>query len=122
MSSSGRNIKHLKVTFAKCAAAAAAEELGKKRQKQVTLADTQTLGLQRQTSQMTTSLDHFALLRCLETEVINKGEKATPASLLTLEACGKTAESSRSFTPVCGAGTAVFEMAAVAWGKPHQNN
>lgn len=65
MSSSGRNIKHLKVTFAKYAAgaAAAAEELGKKRQKQVTLADTHThtLGLQRQTSQMTTSLDHFAL-------------------------------------------------------------
>lgn len=64
MSSSGRNIKHLKETFAKCeaaAVAAGAEELGKKRQKQVTLADTQTLGLQRQTSQMTTSLDHFAL-------------------------------------------------------------
>lgn len=37
MSSSRRNIKHLKVTFAKFAAAAAAaggEELGKKRQKQ----------------------------------------------------------------------------------------
>lgn len=48
MSSSRRNIKHLKVTFAKYAAAAAeavaagAEELGKKRQKQVTLADTNT--------------------------------------------------------------------------------
>lgn len=69
MSSSRRNIKHLKVTFAKCAAAAAgAEALGKKRQKQVTLADTQTLGLQRWTSQMTTSLDHFALQRCLGSE------------------------------------------------------
>lgn len=36
MSSSRRNIKHLKVTFAKFAAAAAAgaEELGKTRQKQ----------------------------------------------------------------------------------------
>lgn len=35
MSSSRRNIKHLKVTFAKFAAAAAgAEELGKRRQKQ----------------------------------------------------------------------------------------
>lgn len=65
MSSSRWNIKHLKVTFAKCAAAAAgAEELGKKRQKEVTLTDTQTLGLQRWTSQMTTSLDHFALQRC----------------------------------------------------------
>lgn len=68
MSSPRRNIKHLKVTFAKRAAAGAAaagaEELGKKRQKQVTLADTQTLGLQRRTSQMKTSLDHFALQRC----------------------------------------------------------
>lgn len=118
MSSSRRNIKHLKVTFAKCAAAAAAgaEELGKKRQKQVTLADTQTLGLQRQTSKMTSSLDHFALQRCLE-RGYKQGKKVTTASVLTLDACGKTAESSHSFTPVCGAGTAVLEMAAVARGK-----
>lgn len=84
MSSSGWNIKHLKVTFAKCAAAAVAaaatagaKELGKKRQKQVTLADTQTLGLQRRTSQTTTSLDHFALQRGLERGGINTGEKTT---------------------------------------------
>lgn len=85
MSSSGWNIKHLKVTFAKCAAAAVvaaaatagAKVLGKKRQKQVTLADTQTLGLQRRTSQMTTSLDHFALQRYLEREGINTGKITT---------------------------------------------
>lgn len=98
MSSSGWNIKHLKVTFAKCAAAAAAvaaaaatagaKELGKKRQKQVTLADTQTLGLQRRTSQMTTSLDHFALQRCLEREGINTGGEKPQTS--TLEGCWET--------------------------------
>lgn len=98
MSSSGWNIKHLKVTFAKWAAAAAAvaaaatagaKELGKKRQKHETLADTQTLGLQRRTSQMTTSLDHFALQRCLEREGINTGGGKKPQTS-TLEGCWET--------------------------------
>lgn len=42
------------------------------------------------------------------------GEMVTTASLLILKVCGNPAESSRSFTPVCGAGTAVLEMAAVS--------
>lgn len=78
MSSPRRNIKHLKVTLSSSSSGGRSGGVRKEKTETVTLADTQTLGLQRWTSQITTSSDRFALRRCLESEY-RKG-KQTNAS------------------------------------------
>lgn len=109
MSSPRRNIKHLKVTLSSSSGGRSGG-VRKEKTETVTLADTQTLGLQRWTSQITTSSDRFALRRCLESEYRKGENRRMPAFLLTVEACGKRIESSRSFISVCRAGTAVLEQ------------
>lgn len=86
MSSSRRNIKHLKVTLSSSSSGGGGSGgVRKEKTETVTLADTQTLGLQRWTSQISTSSDRFALRRCLESEYRKGENRRIPAFLLLRE-------------------------------------